>query len=81
MNAGARYNFAKGKGTFSLNLNDIFKTQRFAFETFRTIIQVGQFKRDSRSVYLGLAYRFGSSKNKGIKRKKRDKNEKADKLL
>ena len=81
MNAGARYNFAKGKGTFSLNFNDIFKTQRFAFETFRTIIQVGQFKRDSRSVYLGLAYRFGTSKNKGIKRKKRDKNEKADKLL
>ncbi len=81
MNAGARYNFAKGKGTFSLNFNDIFKTQRFAFETFRTIIQEGQFKRDSRSVYLGLAYRFGSGKNKSVKRKKRDKNEKADKLL
>ncbi|MFS4466721.1 TonB-dependent receptor domain-containing protein [Maribacter sp. 2210JD10-5] len=81
MNAGARYNFAKGKGTLSLNFNDIFRTQRFAFETFRTIIQEGQFKTDSRSVYLGLAYRLGSGKNKSIKRKKRDKNEKADKLL
>ena len=81
MNAGARYNFAKGKGTLSLNFNDIFRTQRFAFETFRTIIQEGQFKTDSRSVYLGLAYRFGSGKNKSVKRKKRDKNEKADKLL
>lgn len=81
MNVGARYNFAKNKGTLSFNFNDIFRTQRFAFETFRTIIQEGQFKRDSRSVYLGLAYRFGSGKNKSIKRKKRDKNEKADKLL
>lgn len=81
MNVGARYNFAKNKGTLSVNFNDIFRTQRFAFETFRTIIQEGQFKRDSRSVYLGLAYRFGSGKNKSIKRKKRDKNEKADKLL
>ena len=81
MNLGARYGFAKGKGTINLNYNDIFKTQRFAFETFRTIIQEGQFKRDTRAVYLGLAYSFGSGKNKSIKRKKRDKNEKADKLL
>ncbi len=81
MNTGARYNFAKGKGTLSLNFNDIFRTQRFAFETFRTIIQEGQFKTDSRSVYLGLAYRFGSGKNKSLQRKKRDKNQKADKLL
>lgn len=81
MNAGARYNFAEGKGTLSVNFNDIFRTQRFAFETFRTIIQEGQFKTDSRTVYLGLAYRFGSGKNKSVKRKKRDKNVKADKLL
>lgn len=81
MNAGARYNFAKGKGTLSLNFNDIFRTQRFAFETFRTIIQEGQFKTDSRSIFLGLAYRFGSGKHKSVKRKKREKYEKADKLL
>ena len=81
MNAGARYNFAEGKGTISLNFNDIFKTQRFAFETFRTIIQEGEFRTDSRAVYLGLAYRFGSGKSKSLKRKRRDKNEKADKIL
>ncbi len=81
MNAGARYNFAKGRGTLSLNFNDIFRTQRFAFETFRTIIQEGQFKTDSRAVYAGLAYRFGSGKSNSAKRKKRDKNEKADKIL
>ncbi|WP_109437337.1 TonB-dependent receptor domain-containing protein [Aquimarina sp. AU119] len=81
MNAGARYNFAKGKGTLSLNFNDIFRTQRFAFETYRTIIQEGEFRRDTRSVYAGITYRFGSGKNKSLKRKKRDKNVKADKLL
>lgn len=81
VNLGARYNFAQGRGTLSMNLNDIFRTQRFAFETFRTIIQEGQFKTDSRAVYIGLAYRFGSGKSKSIKRKKRDKNEKADKIL
>ncbi len=81
MNLGARYTFAKSKGTLSVNFNDIFRTQRFAFETFRTVIQEGEFRTDSRAVYLGLAYRFGSPKGKGLQRKKRDKNEKADKLL
>ena len=81
MNIGARYNFAKGKGTFSMNFNDIFKTQRFAFEAYRTIIQEGEFRRDTRAVYLGVAYRFGKGKNNTVKRKKRDKNVKTDKLL
>ncbi|WP_103068253.1 TonB-dependent receptor domain-containing protein [Aquimarina sediminis] len=81
LNAGARYSFAKGKGTFSLNFNDVFKTQKFAFEAYRTIIQEGEFKRDTHSVYFGLSYRFGGGKNKNLKRKKRDNNEKADKFL
>ncbi len=81
VNAGARYNFAKGKGTFSVNFNDIFRTQRFAFEAYRTVIQDGEFRRDSQSVYFGLSYRFGGGKNKRLKRKKRDKNEKTDKFL
>ncbi|QTE23562.1 TonB-dependent receptor domain-containing protein [Polaribacter cellanae] len=80
VNAGARYNFAKGKGTLSINFNDIFKTQRFAFEAYRTIIQTGEFRRDSRSVFVGLSYLFGGN-NKNVKRKKRDRNEKADKFL
>ncbi len=81
VNAGARYNFAKGKGTLSVNFNDIFKTQRFAFETYRTIIQEGEFKLDTQNVYLGFSYRFGGGKNSNVKRKKRDQNVKADKLL
>lgn len=80
MNAGARYNFAKRRGTLSLNFNDIFKTQRFAFEAYRTIIQQGEFRRDSRSIYLGFSYRFGGE-SKNLKRKKRDDNLKKDKLL
>ena len=81
MNLGARYSFAKGKGTLSLNFTDIFRSQRFAFRTFRTVFQEGEFLRDSRTLYAGLAYRFGSGKNKSVKRKRRDTNEKADKLL
>ncbi|SNY94950.1 outer membrane beta-barrel family protein [Flagellimonas pacifica] len=81
MNLGARYNFAGGKGTLSINFNDVFRSQRFAFKTYRTIFQEGEFRRDSRTLYAGMAYRFGSGKNKSVKRKKRDKNEKADKLL
>ena len=76
VNAGARYNFAKGKGTFSLNFNDIFKTQRFAFESYRTIFQKGDLRRDSQTIYFGISYRFGGGKNKALKRKKRDTNEK-----
>ncbi len=81
MNAGARYNFAKGKATFSVNFNDIFRSQRFAFKTYRTIFQEGEFRRDSRTVFFGLSYRFGGGKNKALKRKKRDKNIRADKFL
>lgn len=80
-NAGARYNFGKGKGTFSINFNDILRTQRFAFKTNRTVFQEGEFKRDTQNVYFGLSYRFGGGKNNALQRKKRDKNEKADKFL
>ena len=80
MNLGARYNFANGKGTVNLTYNDIFRTQRFAFNAFRTIIQEGEFRRDTQSIYLGISYRFGI-KSKKARRKKRDSNEKADKFL
>ncbi len=75
VNAGARYSFAKRKGTFSLNMNDIFKTQQFSFEGNRPIVQVGEFSWNSRTLYFGLSYRFGG-KNKSVSRKKRISNEK-----
>ncbi len=81
VNVGARYNFAKDKGTLSVNFNDIFKTQRFAFEAYRTIKQTGEFVRDTQSIYFGFSYRFGGGNGKSAKRKRRDKFQKADKFL
>lgn len=76
INTGARYSFAKGKGTFSLNFNDVFNTMRFAFNGDRPFVQNGRFNWESQNVYAGLSYRFGSGKNKASKRKRRDDNTK-----
>ncbi len=76
LNLGARYSFAKGKGTASVSFNDIFRTQQFSFEASRPIQQTGTFYRDTQTMVLGLSYRFGGLSNKSLKRKKREKNEK-----
>ncbi|UGU16944.1 TonB-dependent receptor [Sinomicrobium kalidii] len=76
VNTGARYAFADGKGTLSLNINDIFNTMRFAFDSERPFVQTGKFTWESNSVYLGLSYRFGSGKNRQVQRKNRDDNTK-----
>lgn len=74
VNTGARYNFAQGKGTISLNYNDIFNTMQFAFEGEKPYEQYGDFNWESQTVYVGLSYRFGSGKNGAVKRKNRDDN-------
>ena len=76
INTGARYSFADGKGTFSLNFNDVFNTMRFAFEGQRPYLQNGRFNWESQNVFAGLSYQFGSSKNGASKRKRRDNNTK-----
>ena len=76
VNLGARYNFAQGKGTLSLNFNDVFNTMRFQFEGDRPFAQTGQFNWESQNVYAGISYRFGSGKNRAAKRKRRDNNTK-----
>jgi len=76
VNIGARHSFAQGKGTVSVNYNDIFNTMRFAFEGERPFRQVGQFNWESQTVNVALSYRFGSGKNKASKRKRRDNNTK-----
>ncbi len=76
VNIGARYSFAKGKGTVSLNYNDIFNTMRFAFDGDSPFKQVGQFNWESQTVNAALSYRFGSGKNRASKRKRRDGNTK-----
>ncbi|PWL37316.1 TonB-dependent receptor [Flagellimonas aquimarina] len=76
VNLGARYSFAQGKGTISLNYNDIFNTMRFSFDGDRPYDQVGGFNWESNNVYAGLSYRFGSGKNRAKQRKRRDSNTK-----
>ena len=76
VNLGARYSFAEGKGTFSVNFNDVFNTMRFAFDGERPFAQTGQFNWESQNVYAGISYRFGSGKNRAAKRKRRDNNTK-----
>jgi outer membrane receptor protein involved in Fe transport len=76
VNLGARYSFAQGKGTFSLNFNDVFNTMRFAFEGDKPFLQTGSFNWESQNVYAGISYRFGSGKNRASRRKNRDDNTK-----
>jgi outer membrane receptor protein involved in Fe transport len=76
INTGARYSFADGKGTFSLNFNDVFNTMRFAFSSETPYTQQGKFTWESQSVYVGLSYQFGSGKNRAAQRKIRDSNTK-----
>lgn len=76
INTGARYSFADGKGTFSLNFNDIFNTMRFAFDGRLPYVQNGRFNWESQNVYAGISYRFGSGKDRALQRKRRDDNTK-----
>ena len=78
INMGARYNFLDGKATFSANFNDVFNTMRFGFEGERPFPQNGRFFWESQNVYVGLAYRFGSGKNRAVQRKRRDSNTKSN---
>jgi outer membrane receptor protein involved in Fe transport len=77
VNLGARQSFAKGKGTFSLNFNDVFGTQQFAFEGEKPIQQKGTFNWESQTIYAGLTYRFGGGKYRAKSRKRRDNDEKS----
>lgn len=77
INTGARYNFLQGKGTASINFNDIFNTMRFRFSGDTPYPQNGRFQGETQTVYLGLSYRFGSGKNRKVSRKRRDNNEKS----
>ncbi|MGB1210766.1 MAG: TonB-dependent receptor domain-containing protein [Lacinutrix venerupis] len=77
VNLGARHDFADGKGSFSLNFNDIFNTQEFGFTGNRPFKQVGAFNWESQTIFAGLSYRFGGGKYRAKSRKNRDNNEKS----
>ena len=76
VNVGARVNFAQGRGTFSLNFNDIFNTMKFSFDSDRPFDQVGQFNWESHTISTSLSYRFGGNKYRAKSRKRRDNDEK-----
>lgn len=72
---GASYTVLNGNGTFSARFSDIFRTMNFQFEGSKPNPRVGEFNWESRSVYIGFNYKFGTGKNRALQRKQRDKNE------
>lgn len=76
VNTGASLNVLKRKGTISIRANDIFKGMKYVFDTTNPTVQNGTFTWESRTAYLGFSYRFGGGKNKALRRKNRNKNEK-----
>jgi len=76
VNAGARYDLFKKKGTLSVNFNDIFHTQRFAFEGERPVLQRGDYSWDSQTILISYGHKFGRGQRRATQRKKRDSNEK-----
>ena len=77
-NIGARYSIFEGKGTISLNYNDIFNTMKARFTATNPYALQGQFNWESNTVYVGFNYRFGDSKYRAKKRKSREDNVKDD---
>ncbi len=75
INTGASYTVLKGKGTLTFRVNDIFEGMKFKFNSKVPYNQNGEFHWESRTAYLGFAYRFGSGKNKAKRRKRRDSRE------
>lgn len=77
VNIGARYAFAQGKGTLSVNYNDIFNTMEFGFDGQRPFEQTGAFRWESNTVNVSISYRFGGGKYRAKSRKRRDNDEKS----
>jgi len=77
VNVGARYSLWDGRGTFSINYNDIFNTMYFRFEGVRPFRQAGAFNFESNTINVNLAYRFGGGKYRAKSRKRRDNDEKS----
>ncbi len=75
LNLGARYQLFEGNGHLSVSFNDVFHTQRFAFEG-GPILQEGTFNWDSQTLFVGYTHKLGRGKKQSMKRKKRDSNEK-----
>ncbi|TXE12072.1 TonB-dependent receptor [Seonamhaeicola algicola] len=78
VNLGMRYSFLENnRATFAFNLNDVFDTQRFAFDGQRPFVQNGAFNWESNTWNISLNYRFGGGKYRAKARKQRDNNVKS----
>ncbi len=77
VNVGASYSLWEGRGTFSINYNDIFDTMKFAFDGDSPYRQTGEFNWESNTVNVNLSYRFGGGKYRAKSRKRRDNDEKS----
>lgn len=76
IDSGVRYTLLDNNLTLSVRFNDMFNTMRYAFEARNPFVQSGEFRWESRTVYFGLNYKFGSGKNRALQRKQRDDNTK-----
>lgn len=74
VNVGARYTLWEGRGTFSINYNDIFDSMKYTFSGNTPYPQNGKFYGESNTISVGLAYKFGGSDYRAKSRKKRDDN-------
>ena len=70
---GARVNVLNNKGTITLRVSDIFKTQTHKSDTWDTnFTSYSESGRDSRVVFIGFSYRINNYK---MRREKRNENE------
>jgi len=76
VDSGARYTLLDNKMSISLRFSDMFKTMRYAFYGQNPFPQAGAFQWESRTVYFGINYMFGSGKNRAMQRKQREDNTK-----
>jgi outer membrane receptor protein involved in Fe transport len=74
IDSGARYTLLDNKMTLSLRYSDMFKTMRYGFSGQNPFPQSGEFRWESRTVYFGINYLFGSGKNRAMQRRQRDDN-------
>lgn len=74
IDSGARYTLLDNKMTLSVRFSDMFKTMRYGFSGINPFPQEGEFRWESRTVYFGINYLFGSGKNRAMQRKQRDDN-------
>ena len=76
IDTGARYTLLDSKMSLSVRFSDMFKTMRYAFDSTNPYPQTGEFKWESRTVYVGINYMFGGGKNRAMARKQREDNTK-----